>query len=65
MALSWPTTIEEVNQATHYQICEWWRFLPVGIDEEQKKIMDRIAERLKEFGGFNPQISKALGWDPR
>jgi DNA-binding ferritin-like protein len=26
-------------------------------------IMDRIAERLKELGGFTPEISKSLGWD--
>lgn len=25
-------------------------------------IMNRIAERLKEAGGFIPEISKLLGW---
>ena len=28
----------------------------------EAKIMDRIAERLKEFGGFTPEISKRIGW---
>jgi hypothetical protein len=26
-------------------------------------IMNRISDRLKEFGGFTPEISKSLGWD--
>jgi hypothetical protein len=30
--------------------------------EAEAKIMDRISERLKEFGGFTPEISKGLGW---
>ena len=30
--------------------------------EEQSKIMDRIAERFKDLGGFTPAISKAIGW---
>lgn len=32
--------------------------------EGQATIMDRIAERLKEFGGFTPEISKRIGWRP-
>lgn len=68
-------TIEEVNQADHYQICAWYRFLPgpgnraIGksnfqeVLDSEAKIMDRIAERLKEYGGFTSEISKSLGWD--
>ena len=67
-------TIEQVNAANHYQICSWYRFLEspgtraIGKDnfqevlEAEVKIMNRIAERLKEFGGFTPEISKSLGW---
>jgi hypothetical protein len=56
------------------QICKWWRFLKspgmsaVGkpdaeeVREREAKIMERIQERLKEFGGFTPAISKAIGW---
>ncbi len=68
-------TIEEVNAATHYQICKWWRFLggpglnSIGkpnfqeVLEREAAVMNRIGERLKEFGGFTPEISKSLGWD--
>jgi len=67
-------TIEEVNEASHEQICRWWRFLgspgksAVGrkdfneVLEREAKVMDRIAERLKELGGFTPEISKSIGW---
>jgi len=55
-------TIEQVDVATHYQICGWWRFLKSPKDDKQVKIMNRIGERLKEFGGFTPEISKSLGW---
>ena len=64
--MKYPTT-EEVNQATRFQICGWYRFLPSPDFEgiyaiEQRKIMDRICERFKILGGFTPEISKRLGW---
>lgn len=71
-------TIEQVEKATHYDICKWWRFLPSPgtavlmlqtvpenapeIVAVEVAVMDRIAVRLNEFGGFTPEISKALGW---
>lgn len=72
-------TLEEVNTATHSQICEWWRFLESPgmsaidmpreifeiIGEQELAIMTRIGERLKEFGGFTPEISKDIGWIKR
>mgnify|MGYP001572797337 CR=1 FL=1 len=67
-------TLEEVNKATHIEICRWWRFLPsTGLNyigelnfieklNEEVVIMNRIADRLKKFGGFTPEISKEIGW---
>jgi hypothetical protein len=67
-------TLEQVEAARHHQICSWYRFLPSpGIRAIYKEnfqevldaevtIMNRIAERLKELGGFTPGISKSLGW---
>ena len=69
-------TIEEVEKASHEQICRWWRFLKspgqsaIGkgrplfeeIGQREMLVMNRIAERLKEFGGFTPTISKRIGW---
>jgi hypothetical protein len=65
---------EQVEAADHEQLCRWTRFLPspgmyaVGrkdfeqILESQGKTMDRIVARLKEAGGFTPEISKKIGW---
>lgn len=67
-------TLDQVNAADREQICQWWRFLEspgtraVGTDrfsavlEAEAAILDRIAERFKETGGFTPEISKRLGW---
>ena len=30
--------------------------------EREAAIMNRIADKLKEFGGFTPDISKRIGW---
>ena len=68
-------TIEEVNLADHEQICRWWRFLgspgaeAIGredyleVSDRQILVMNRIAVRLKHFGGFTLAISKKIGWD--
>lgn len=73
VAVKYPT-LEEVEQANREQICRWWRFLKspgqeaIGqpnfeqVLEQQKRIMDRIAERFQELGGFTPEISKRIGW---
>ena len=67
-------SLEEVNSASHIDICKWWRFLPSpGINyidspnfekilSNEVDIMNRIAERLKYFGGFTSKISKTISW---
>lgn len=67
-------TLEEVEEASHRQLGEWCRFLPspgmgaIGaagfsdaIDKDAS-IMRRILERFGEAGGWNPQLSKDIGW---
>jgi len=73
--VSYPT-IQQVEAASHEQVCRWYRFLPSpgtsaigredGSFEEamvaEKVVMDRICQRLDELGGFTSQISKKIGW---
>jgi DNA-binding ferritin-like protein len=33
-----------------------------AVKEQEVAVMDRIAERFKEVGGFTPEISKHIGW---
>lgn len=69
-------TLKEVEAAGRYDLCRWARFLdspglsavyedPEVLEAQSKReaiISTRISERLKEFGGFTPEISKSLGW---
>ena len=67
-------TIEQVDAADHMQICMWYRNLSspgssaIGkqnfdeVLDTEGFIMNRIADRLKKFGGFTTEISKAIGW---
>lgn len=54
-------TLEQVNAADRTEICRWWRFLPIARSEAELDVVDRIAVRFKEYGGFTPEISKEVG----
>lgn len=71
-------TMEQVEKASQLRLCGWHRFLPspgsraIGSstrEEFEKSLMEetaiikRIMERVKEGGGFTPEISKTLGWE--
>lgn len=55
-------TLEEVESASRYQLCSWYRFLPSAITETARAIQNRIYERFIEVGGMTPEISKSLDW---
>jgi hypothetical protein len=54
-------TIEEVERAAKEQLARWYRFLPSGVTEADRKIMKRIAERFEKLGGMDPELSKKIG----
>ena len=70
-------TLDEVNAADQEQLCRWYRFLPSpgahlrhkmpekefnqALDD-QLVIINRICDRVKEGGGFTPELSKKIGW---
>ncbi len=67
-------TMEQVEQASQIQLARWYRFLESpgteaidksNFDEvlrEQVKIQARLLERFESFGGWNPTLSKQVGW---
>ena len=58
-------TLEEINKASHEQLCRWWRFLPSD-HFPQGLGGKRIKERLfDEFDGITPEMSKKIGWGRR
>jgi hypothetical protein len=54
-------TLKQVEKASRFDLCRWYRFLPSAETEEHTKIQKRIYDRTWEMGGFTPEISKALG----
>jgi len=54
-------TMARIEKASHEQLAKWYRFLPAGDTPEQKKIMDRLAERFKKLGGMTPDLSDRIG----
>ena len=55
-------TDQQVEAATHEELGYWARFLPSPMSEHELKVINRIAERFKEMGGFTPELSKKVGW---
>ena len=62
-----PEIKAEIDALSQYELCRIWRFAKtghkylVGIDEGT--VGHYFAARLKEKGGFTPEISKSLGWE--
>lgn len=55
-------TLAQVENANHEQLARWYRFLPSGDTREQQRILDKVADRFKKFGGMTEQISKRIGF---
>ena len=71
-------TIEEVNSADQIQLDTWMRFLPSpgmnfldsSVDYEHYQFEDSMDAEVKildliidNFEGWNPDLSKVVGWD--
>ena len=57
--------IEKINNMTHEEMARLWRFAPAGHPyfDSTKPFFKVFKKRLFEhFGGFNPQLSKKIGW---
>ena len=59
--MSYPT-MQQVEQASHHQLAKWMRFLP-SAEPENQDTQTKIYDRFDEFGGWNPALSKQVGWD--
>jgi hypothetical protein len=53
-----------IDCMSHYALCAKWRNAPIGDTFWQGPAGQYATDRLfKHFGGFNPAISKRIGWD--
>jgi len=58
-----PATIAEINAMSHFDMCSLWRFAPSGhpwFDTSLPYAEVFRARLFGHFGGFTPEISKAL-----
>jgi hypothetical protein len=53
----------QIDAMSQYELCRLWRFAKTGHPLISGDTGEYFAQRLKEMGGFTPEISKALGWD--
>jgi len=62
--VTYPETLDKINNAQKVELARWSRFLilPSNKDEEDK--INLILKRFMSLGGFTPQLSKKIGWDP-
>lgn len=68
-------TLEQVAEATHFRLAQWSRHLPgpgesaIGKDnfeeimQQEMEVLDAIRARFEACGGWNPALSKGVGWD--
>ena len=58
--------LEMIENMDHFTMCQLWRFAPSGSEIYFRNDLPTgcaFKKRLFEhFGGFTPEISKALGW---
>lgn len=54
--------MEDVENASHEQLCRWWRFLP-SARYPNGEVGEKLQKRLfEEYDGFTTEISKRIGW---
>ena len=52
--------MQQVEKASKENLARWYRFL-LGTNDEQRKILQRVAKRLEQLGGMTPELSKKIG----
>jgi hypothetical protein len=55
---------DKINAMSREEMCRLWRFSPSGHPyfDSTKPFWPVFKKRFDELGGFNPEISKKIGW---
>jgi hypothetical protein len=51
-----------IDGMTQEELCRKWRFAAIGDPIFQDDTGEYFRQKLKEKGGFTPEISKKLSW---
>jgi hypothetical protein len=57
-----PEQKQQIDAMSQYGLCRHWRYAACGDPLLQGECGEYFEKRLKEKGGFTPEISKSLGW---
>jgi hypothetical protein len=49
--------------AQKIQLGRWYSCLPSPRNEQEAVVLNAIIERFQALGGWDPQTSKAVGWE--
>ena len=50
-----------IDSMSQYELCFAWRFAKIGDPLFQGEVGKYFVKKLKERGGFTPEISRSLG----
>lgn len=53
---------KQIDGMSQMELCCKWRFAQTGDPLLSGEVGQYFADKLKEKGGFTPDISKAIGW---
>jgi len=58
-------TVDQINNMTHTQMANHYRNAPLGTPEFMRDTPECKAfnKRWEDFGGWNPVVSKQVGWN--
>lgn len=62
-----PKIVEKINKMSREEMCSLWRFAPAGsiYFDSTLPYYEMFKKKFDELGGFNPEISKKIGWDSK
>jgi hypothetical protein len=55
-------SMKDVEDADKEQLARWYRFLPSPEGKSGIEVLNKILARFTELGGWNAELSKAIGW---
>ena len=55
-----PKHKQQIDNMSQYELCEKWRFAPIGDPLLQGETGDYFSKVMQEKGGMTPEISKSL-----
>lgn len=56
-------TLNQVRNASHYELGNWSRHLRIANDKNELAVIDLIRKRFLDMGGMTDKLSSEIGWE--